>query len=137
MTTSPLAVRLKKLGERITNQRLSICRVLEEAEDHPDADTVYLRARDIDPTVSVSCVYRTLKTLVELGLIASHYFGDGKARFEIVTEDHHDHLIDLNTGKIIEFQDNELEELKQRIAARFGYRIEFHKLQLYCTPDGH
>ncbi|MEM0986324.1 MAG: transcriptional repressor [Pseudomonadota bacterium] len=121
-------------GAKITPQREVICRTLELSCDHPTADELWKRARKLDQKVSVSAVYRTLRILEDLDLIRRHDFGEGRARYEVKRSGHHDHLIDVQTGKVIEFQDPELEALKTRIAERLGYSLEHHSLELYGRP---
>ena len=124
-------------GAKITPQRKVICHALECSGDHPDVDQLLARARESDPGLSLASVYRTLRTLEDLGLVWKHDFGDGRARYEVRHDDHHDHLIDTISGQIVEFHDPELEALKKRIAARLGYRLEGHSLALFGRPaDG-
>ncbi|MFK7941730.1 MAG: Fur family transcriptional regulator [Paracoccaceae bacterium] len=122
---------LRAAGVRITRQRAAILRVLSEAADHPDAMEVYVRARRQDDSVSLTTVYRTLKLLEEKGEIHRHAFEGGPARFEPADSAHHDHLIDLDTGKVIEFQSERIEALQREIADRLGYDIVHHRLELY------
>ncbi|KAF0227357.1 MAG: Fur family transcriptional regulator ferric uptake [Beijerinckiaceae bacterium] len=123
---------IKTVGLRMTEQRKVILRVLAEASDHPDANELYHRAYAIDGTVSLSTVYRTLRLLEEKGAIQRHAFDEGRARFENTDAEHHDHLIDLDTSMVIEFRSEEIEKLQTEIAARLGYDIVRHKLELYC-----
>jgi Fur family ferric uptake transcriptional regulator len=116
---------------RMTAQRRIVARVLSAAEDHPDVEEVYRRAVALDPKISIATVYRTLRLFEDAGILARHEFGDGRARYETVPDEHHDHLIDLKTGHVIEFQDSEIEELQRRVARRLGYRIVDHRLELY------
>ncbi len=118
-------------GLRITEQRRTIARVLGEAEDHPDVETLHARAAAIDPNISIATVYRTVRLFEEAGILERHEFGDGRSRYEAASESHHDHLIDVETGKVIEFADEELEELQRRIADRLGYRLVDHRMELY------
>lgn len=113
-----------------------ICDLLDRSRDHPDVDQLWKRARKRDPKLSLASVYRTLKALERLDLVWRRDFGDGRARFEVKDADHHDHLIDIETGKVIEFQDQELEALKARVAERLGYSLEHHNLELYGRPVG-
>lgn len=122
---------LRSAGVRITRQRQAILRVLSEAHDHPDAMELFARARAIDETVSLTTVYRTLKLLEGKGEIHRHAFEGGPARFEHADSSHHDHLIDLDTGKVIEFQSERIEALQREIADRLGYDIVHHRLELY------
>ena len=124
-------------GLRITEQRRVIARVLSEAEDHPDVEKVYERASQIDPGISIATVYRTVRLFEEAGILERHEFGDGRSRYEAASESHHDHLIDVETGKVIEFVDEELEELQRRIADRLGFRLVDHRMELYGAPVPH
>jgi len=118
----------------MTGQRRTIARVLSEASDHPDAEELHARASRLDPRISIATVYRTVKLLEEAGLLEKRDFGDGRARFEDSQRAHHDHLIDMDTGRVIEFCDPEIEALQERIARRLGYRLLGHRLQLYGEP---
>ena len=118
-------------GLKMTDQRRVIARVLSEAVDHPDVEQVYLRATKIDPRISIATVYRTVKLFEEANILERHDFGDGRARYEEVTEEHHDHLIDMNSGEVIEFYSEEIERLQEAIATRLGYRLVDHRLELY------
>ncbi len=118
-------------GLRMTEQRRVIARVLSESEDHPDAEELYARASRIDPHISLATVYRTVRLFEEAGIIERHDFRDGRARYEEATERHHDHLIDVKTGEVIEFVDEEIERLQERMAAKLGYRLVDHRLELY------
>ena len=137
---SPFAISLQKIcqdrGLRLTEQRKIIVRLLEETvsdtEFHPDVDEIFNRAIKIDKKISVATVYRTVKLLEEHGIIEKHEFKAGKARYEVSTENHHDHLIDINSGEIIEFIDDEIEKLKKKIANKHGYELIDHRLELYC-----
>lgn len=122
---------LRGVGVRITRQRRVILRVLSEADDHPDAMELFRRASAIDPSVSLTTVYRTLKLLEEKGEIHRHAFEGGPARFEPAASAHHDHLIDLDTGEVIEFSSDRIEKLQQEIAEELGYEIQHHRLELY------
>ena len=121
-------------GLRMTDPRRVVARVLGAADDHPDVEELYARAVAIDPKISLATVYRTVKLFEEAGLLDKHEFGDGRARYEDAERDHHDHLIDVSTGKVIEFVDPEIEELQERIAARLGYRLIGHRLELLGIP---
>jgi Fur family ferric uptake transcriptional regulator len=123
---------LKAAGIRLTEPRKVILRVLASASDHPDAQALYARAVAIDSSVSLSTVYRTLKLLEERGAIQRHAFDDGRARFENSDGEHHDHLIDIDTGQVIEFRSDKIERLQAEIAAELGYDIIRHKLELYA-----
>jgi len=118
-------------GLRITEQRRVIARVLSEAEDHPDVEALHARSAAIDPKISIATVYRTVRLFEEAGILDRHDFGDGRARYEAAPEAHHDHLIDVETGNVIEFVDEELEELQKKIAARLGFRLVDHRMELY------
>lgn len=117
-------------GLRITEQRRVVARVLSEADDHPDVETLHERAAAVDSGISIATVYRTVRLFEEAGILERHDFGDGRSRYE-AAEDHHDHLIDVETGKVIEFVDEELEELQRRIAEKLGYRLVDHRMELY------
>ena len=138
--TSPFAISLEKIcqdrGLRLTDQRKVIVRLLEETisdtKFHPDVNEIFNRAVKIDKKISVATVYRTVKLLEENGILEKHDFKAGKARYEVSTENHHDHLIDVNSGEIIEFVDDEIEALKKKIANRLGYELIDHRLELYC-----
>lgn len=118
----------------MTEQRRVIARVLSVAADHPDVEEVHRRAVAIDPDISISTVYRTVKLFEESGIIERHDFRDGRARYETVPDEHHDHLIDLRTGRVIEFRSEEIEALQELIARRLGYRLADHRLELYGVP---
>ncbi len=118
-------------GLRITEQRRVIARVLSEAEDHPDVEHVHQRAAAIDSRISIATVYRTVRLFEEAGILDRHDFGDGRARYEAAPEAHHDHLIDVESGKVIEFVDPELEALQRQIAEKLGYRLVDHRMELY------
>ena len=118
-------------GLRMTGQRRTIARVLSESHDHPDAEALYRRASRIDPKISLATVYRTVKLFDDAGIIESHDFGDGRARYEAADEDHHDHLIDVQSGEVIEFVDEEIEKLQHLIAERLGYELVDHRLELF------
>jgi Fur family ferric uptake transcriptional regulator len=121
-------------GMRMTEQRRVIARVLSEAHDHPDVEELHRRAHAVDPHISIATVYRTVRLLEESGIITRHDFRDGRSRYEEQTESHHDHLIDLKTGNVVEFVDKEIEELQEAIAKRLGYRLVEHRLELYAVP---
>jgi Fur family ferric uptake transcriptional regulator len=118
-------------GLRITEQRRIIARVLSDAEDHPDVEALHERASAIDPGISIATVYRTVRLFEEAGILERHEFGDGRARYEAAGEAHHDHLIDVETGRVIEFVDPELEALQKRIAEKLGFRLVDHRMELY------
>ena len=122
-------------GLRMTGQRRVIAQVLEEADDHPDVEELHARASALDSGISIATVYRTVKLFEEAGLLERLEFGDGRARYEDAERDHHDHLIDMLTGEVIEFVDPEIEEIQERIAKRLGYRLKGHRLELYGVKD--
>ncbi len=133
-----MPLRIEKLcvdkGLRMTEQRRVIARVLSEAHDHPDAEELHRRAAAIDPRISIATVYRTVRLFEEAGILERHDFRDGRSRYEEAPEEHHDHLIDLSTGKVVEFRDEEIERLQQAIAERLGYKLVDHRLELYGRP---
>ncbi len=118
-------------GLRITEQRRVIAQVLSASEDHPDVEMLHQRAAAIDPRISIATVYRTVRLFEEAGILDRHDFGDGRARYEAAPEAHHDHLIDVETGKVVEFVDPELELLQKQIAEKLGYRLVDHRMELY------
>ena len=122
---------------RMTGQRRVIARVLSAAKDHPDVEEVYRRANAVDPRISLSTVYRTLRLFAAKGILERHDFGAGRGRYEEATRRHHDHLIDIETGKVIEFQNDEIEQLQERVARELGFSLVGHKLELYGTPIKH
>ena len=132
--------RIEKLcvekGLRMTGQRRVIARVLAEAEDHPDAEELHRRAAAIDPHISIATVYRTVRLLEESGILERHDFRDGRSRYEEVPDEHHDHLIDVQTGRVIEFHDDQIEELQRLVAEKLGYKLVDHRLELYGVPLG-
>lgn len=121
-------------GMRMTEQRRIIARVLSGAADHPDVEEVYARASAIDPKISISTVYRTVRLFEDAGILEKHDFRDGRARYEPVPDEHHDHLIDLRSGKVIEFRSEDIEKLQTRIARELGFELIDHRLELYCIP---
>ena len=121
-------------GMRMTDQRRIIAQVIEQAVDHPDVEELYRRAEARDPRISLSTVYRTLNLFEESGLVTKHDFKDGRARFEPIPDEHHDHLIDIRSGKVIEFRNEEIEAIQELIAKRLGYRLVDHRLELYAVP---
>ena len=121
-------------GLRMTEQRRVIAQVLEASNDHPDVDIIYSRVSDIDSSISIATVYRTVKQFEEAGILDRIDFGDGCARYEDAKREHHDHLIDIQAGKVIEFVDPEIEELQERIAEKLGYELRGHRLELYGVP---
>lgn len=121
-------------GLRITEQRRVIARVLSEAEDHPDVEALHARAVAIDSGISIATVYRTVRLFEEAGILERHDFGDGRSRYEAAPDVHHDHLIDIESGRVIEFADPELEALQRKIAERLGFRLIDHRMELYGVP---
>jgi Fur family ferric uptake transcriptional regulator len=121
-------------GMKMTDQRRVIARVLSDSSDHPDVEEVYRRSTAIDPHISIATVYRTVRLFEEADILERHDFGDGRARYEEAAGDHHDHLIDMQTGKVIEFTSSEIEGLQREIARRYGYRLVGHRLELYGVP---
>jgi Fur family ferric uptake transcriptional regulator len=121
-------------GLKMTGQRRVIARALSQSLDHPDVELLYQRANAIDSNISIATVYRTVKLFEESGIIERHDFGDGRSRYEALSESHHDHLIDLKTGKVIEFTNEEIEKLQEAIARELGYRLVDHRLELYAIP---
>jgi len=118
-------------GVKLTEQRKIIAKIMSESDDHPDVDELYNRVSKIDPKISIATVYRTVKVFEEAGILAKHDFKGGKARYEEMRESHHDHLIDVKTGEIIEFVDEEIEKLQKKVADKYGYDLVDHKLELY------
>ena len=132
--------RIEKLcadkGMRMTDQRRVVARVLSDSHDHPDVEELYRRAAAVDPHISIATVYRTVRLFEEAGILSRHDFRDGRSRYEEATDDHHDHLIDMKSGKVVEFVDEEIERLQNAIAKRLGYRLVAHRLELYGVPAG-
>ena len=118
-------------GVKLTDQRKIIAKVMSESDDHPDVDELYKRVSIIDSKISIATVYRTVKLFEEFGILTKHEFKGGKARYEALNESHHDHLIDVKTGEIIEFVDEEIEKLQKKVAEKYGYELVDHKLELY------
>ncbi|MEJ6398740.1 Fur family transcriptional regulator [Yoonia sp. 208BN28-4] len=133
MAKSILA-RCEAQGLRMTEQRRTIAAVLEAADDHPDVEELYHRASAVDPRISLATVYRTVKLLEETDILDKHEFGDGRARYETADREHHDHLIDVNSGEVVEFFDADIEALQEKIAAKLGYQLRGHRLELYGVP---
>ena len=133
MSQDTIELRCELAGLRMTEQRRLIALVLQEATDHPDVEQVYSRAIKFDPAISIATVYRTVKLFEESGILEKLEFGDGRARYEDAERDHHDHLIDMQTGEVIEFVDKEIEQLQERIAKRLNYKLLGHRLELYGT----
>lgn len=121
-------------GLRITEQRRVIAAVLSEVDDHPDVEALHRRVAAVDPRISIATVYRTVKLFEEAGILERHDFQGGRSRYEMVQDEHHDHLINVETGEVIEFHDTELEALQERIAERLGFRLVDHRLELYGAP---
>jgi len=121
-------------GMRMTDQRRVVARVLASAEDHPDVEELYHRAAAVDPNISLATVYRTVRLFEEAGVVERHDFGDGRSRYEQAGDDHHDHLINIKTGQVIEFFDQEIETLKEALAHKLGFKLVGHKLELYGVP---
>tara|TARA_R110002110_G_scaffold184346_1_gene391066 strand:- start:58 stop:444 length:387 start_codon:yes stop_codon:yes gene_type:complete len=119
---------------RMTEQRRIIAAVLSDAEDHPDVDEVHSRAAKIDSRISIATVYRTVRLLEDAGILERHDFRDGRSRYEQVSQDHHDHLIDMESGTVIEFSNDQIEKLQELVAAELGYKLVDHRLELYCVP---
>ena len=132
--TTTILTRCEARGLRMTDQRRTIALVLEAAVDHPDVEELYNRAARADPRISIATVYRTVKLFEESGILEKHEFGDGRARYEAADRDHHDHLIDMHSGEVIELVDKEIEELQERIAVKLGYALKGHRLELYGVP---
>lgn len=126
--------RCEARGLRMTGQRRVIARVLEESPDHPDAEVLYARACAVDPKISLATVYRTVKLFDESGILDKLEFGDGRARYEDAERTHHDHLIDIETGQVIEFVDPDIEKLQEKIAAKLGFQLVGHRLELFGVP---
>ena len=118
-------------GVKLTDQRKIIAKIMSDADDHPDVDELYKRVSKIDSKISIATVYRTVKLFEESGILAKHEFKGGKARYEELNENHHDHLIDVKSGEIIEFVDDEIEKLQKKVADKYGYELVDHKLELY------
>jgi Fur family ferric uptake transcriptional regulator len=126
--------RCTQSGLRMTEQRRTVAQVLETSQDHPDVEELYARASKLDPRISIATVYRSVKLFEESGILEKLEFGDGRARYEDADRDHHDHLIDMQSGKVIEFIDPEIEALQEKIAQRLGYILKGHRLELYGVP---
>lgn len=132
--TDTIISRCEAKGLRMTEQRRVIAQVLQAATDHPDVEELYARASAVDPRISIATVYRTVKLFEEAGILERLEFGDGRARYEDAEREHHDHLIDMNSGQVIEFVDAEIEALQEKIAAKLGYALRGHRLELYGVP---
>ncbi len=133
-TASPLEALCIDRGMRMTDQRRVIARVLSDATDHPDVEEVHRRSIGVDPRISIATVYRTVRLFEEAGIVDRHDFRDGRSRFEPTSEEHHDHLINVETGDVVEFRDEQLEELQKIIAERLGFRLVDHRMELYGVP---
>jgi Fur family ferric uptake transcriptional regulator len=131
---SDFEARCSALGLKMTDQRRVIARVLGAADDHPDVEEVYHRATTIDPRISLATVYRALRLFADVNLLERHDFRGGRSRYEAIPEEHHDHLIDVESGAVIEFQDSEIEQLQRAIAEKLGYKLIDHRLELYGVP---
>lgn len=134
--TDTIIARCEANGLRMTGQRRTIARVLETSDDHPDVEELHARATAVDPGISIATVYRTVKLFEETGILEKLEFGDGRARYEDAEREHHDHLIDMQSGEVIEFCDPDIEALQERIAEKLGYRLKGHRLELYGVPLG-
>ncbi len=126
--------RCESAGLRMTEQRRVVAEVLQDSTDHPDVEELYARASKVDPGISLATVYRSVKLFGEAGILDRLEFGDGRSRYEDAEREHHDHLIDINTGKVIEFVDPDIEALQEKIANKLGYKLRGHKLELYGVP---
>lgn len=134
---SKIEVLCERAGMRMTGQRRVIARILSESDDHPDVEVLHRRAVLEDSGISIATVYRTVKLFEEAGILTRHDFGDGRSRYETISEDHHDHLIDLQSGKVIEFSNDAIEELQRQVAEKLGYKLVDHRLELYGVPLEH
>ncbi|HLY59080.1 MAG TPA: Fur family transcriptional regulator [Stellaceae bacterium] len=134
MATSRLEQRCIDKGLKMTDQRRVIARVLSDADDHPDVEAVHHRATVVDPRISIATVYRTVRLFEEANILDRHDFGDGRARYEERLPEHHDHLIDVQSGRVVEFKNEVIEDLQRRIATDLGYRLVGHRLELYAVP---
>lgn len=121
-------------GMRMTEQRRVIARVLSQSKDHPDVEELHRRAAKIDSRISIATIYRTVRLFEEAGILERHDFRDGRSRYETISEEHHDHLIDVNSGKVVEFQNEEIERLQSKIAEQLGYKLVDHRMELYAVP---
>ena len=134
MTIDRIEKRCVEKGMRMTDQRRVVAHVLSAAEDHPDVEELYRRAAAVDPHISLATVYRTVRLFEEAGVVERHDFGDGRSRYEQAGEDHHDHLINIKTGQVLEFYDAEIEKMKEQLAEKLGFKLVGHKLDLYGVP---
>ena len=133
---SKLEVLCADKGLKMTDQRRVIARVLSDSHDHPDVESLHKRATAVDPNISIATVYRTVRLFEEAGILAKHDFGDGRARYEETPSEHHDHLIDIQSGRVIEFRNEDIEKLQQFVAEQLGYDLVGHRLELYAVPHG-
>ena len=131
---STLEQKCESKGLKMTGQRRIIARALSESQDHPDVELLYQRAVKMDSNISIATVYRTVRLFEEAGIIEKHDFGDGRSRYEESTDEHHDHLIDLRSGTVIEFTNTQIEKLQETVARELGYRLVDHRLELFCVP---
>ena len=129
--SSDIEIQCIKRGVRLTDQRKIIAKVMSESADHPDVDELHKRVNKVDSKISIATVYRTVKLFEEAGIVAKHDFKGNKARYEQATQEHHDHLIDVNTGEIIEFTNDDIEKLQKKVAEKLGYKLVDHRLELY------
>lgn len=136
MSQRNIIERCEQRGLRMTEQRRVVAQVLEASVDHPDAEELHRRAAEIDPKISIATVYRTVKLFEDSGILERHEFRDGRSRYEDAERDHHDHLIDLNTGDVVEFVDAEIEQLQRKVAQRLGFELVDHRLELYGVRKG-
>lgn len=134
MTESRIEQMCMEKGMKMTGQRRVIAKVLSDAQDHPDVEEVYKRSSEVDPKISIATVYRTVRLFEEAGIVERLDFGDGRARYEEASEDHHDHLIDVQSGKVYEFHDHEIEELQRKIAEKLGFKLVDHRMELFGVP---
>lgn len=132
--TSLLERQCLEKGMRMTEQRRVIARVLSESEDHPDVEELYRRSAKIDNRISIATIYRTVRLFEEAGILERHDFRDGRSRYETISEEHHDHLIDVNSGVVVEFHNEEIERLQRKIAEELGYKLVDHRMELYAVP---
>uniref|UniRef100_A0A2A4Z5A8 Ferric uptake regulation protein n=1 Tax=OCS116 cluster bacterium TaxID=2030921 RepID=A0A2A4Z5A8_9PROT len=132
--TSLLERQCLEKGMRMTEQRRVIARVLSESEDHPDVEELYRRSAKIDNRISIATIYRTVRLFEEAGILERHDFRDGRSRYETISEEHHDHLIDVNSGIVLEFHNEEIEQLQRKIAEELGYKLVDHRMELYAVP---
>ena len=132
---TPLEKKCKEKGVRLTDQRRLIAKVMSDSQDHPNVDDLHQRVSKLDSKISIATVYRTVKLFEEAGIVSKHDFKGGKARYEQAPNEHHDHLIDINSGEIIEFVDQDIEKLQKKVAEKYGYQLIDHRLELYCIKN--